>query len=215
MGGPCQNVYARITKGIDYPANYVNIIEIFIGSAGMSTSPGDILKFWFEELTPARWWRADDALDRTILRRFAGCWEDAAAGRLDHWQDDALSCLALIIVLDQFSRNIHRGTPKAFAQDGKALAIAEHALARGFDRNVAPERRLFFYMPYEHAEDLAMQEKSVALFERLGKQEQTEYAIRHRDIVARFGRFPHRNAILGRKSSEEEEDFLAQPGSSF
>lgn len=204
-----------ITKGIVNLVQYVNIIEIYIGCVGMSTSPDDILNFWFGELEPAQWWQADDALDRTICHRFSNCWKDAADGRLDHWQENARSCLALIIVLDQFSRNIHRGTPQAFAQDEKALSVAEHALARGFDRDVSPERRVFFYMPYEHAEDLQMQEKSVALFRRLGLKEQTEYAIRHRDIIARFGRFPHRNAILGRKNSENEEVFLTQPGSSF
>ncbi len=181
----------------------------------MNPAPDDILHFWFSELDPAEWWQAGDALDQQIRTRFISCWEKAAEGRLDHWQEEAPSCLALIIVLDQFSRNLHRGTPKAFSQDAKALQIAETALEKGFDQKLEPQKRIFFYMPYEHAEDMAMQEKSVALFRCLGLKEQTDYAIRHRDIIARFGRFPHRNAILGRKSSDEETTFLAQPGSSF
>ncbi len=181
----------------------------------MNPATDDVLHFWFSELDPAQWWQADDALDQLIRDRFLSCWKRAAEGQLDHWQEEAPSCLALIIVLDQFSRNLHRGTPKAFSQDGKALKIAETALEKGFDQQVEPQKRMFFYMPFEHAEDMAMQEKSVALFERLGLKEQTDYAIRHRDIIARFGRFPHRNAILGRESSREETEFLTKPGSSF
>lgn len=123
--------------------------------------------------------------------------------------------LALVIVLDQFSRQIYRGEAKAFAQDGHALTVAKHAIASGFDQDALPVHRLFWYLPFEHSENLADQDRAIELLEPLGNAEWTRYAREHRDVIARFGRFPHRNAALGRENTPEEEAYLAQPGSGF
>ena len=180
------------------------------------TTPEDVLTYWFApgpERT-ARWFRGDAATDADVRRRFASTLESAAHGELDGWAATPRGRLALIVVLDQFSRNVHRGTARAFAQDAHALALCVAGLARGDDRALAPEERAFFYLPLEHAEDAAMQARSVACFEALAAEapEQSgfvDYAREHRDVIARFGRFPHRNAILGRRSTPDEEAFLA------
>ncbi len=135
-------------------------------------------------------------------------------GGLEQWRSTPLAALALVVVLDQFSRNMFRGTPRAFAGDPAALAAATVALERGFDRLLSPAERIFMYLPFEHAEDLAAQHRSLALFEALDPND-LEYARRHHEIIARFGRFPHRNAVLGRESTPEEIEFLKGPGSSF
>jgi uncharacterized protein (DUF924 family) len=149
-----------------------------------------------------------------VRRRFLPLWEQAARGELDRWRSAPLASLALIVVLDQFPRNMFRGTARAFASDALALAAARSALERSFDRLLSREERTFVYLPFEHAEDLAAQRRSLALFRALDPDDM-EYARRHYEIIARFGRFPHRNAILGRESTPEEADFLKQPGSSF
>lgn len=141
-------------------------------------------------------------------------WEKAARGELDRWRSAPLASLALIVVLDQFPRNMFRGTSRAFASDPMALAAARNALERAFDRLLSPQERTFMYLPFEHAEDLAAQRRSLALFQALDPNDM-EYARRHYEIIARFGRFPHRNAVLGRESTAEELDFLKQAGSSF
>lgn len=185
-----------------------------------------VLAFWFgtpddAEFTKPRraWFTKDPAFDAEIRRRFGRLYEDALAGRCDHWRDDPQACLALILLFDQFSRNMFRDTPRAFAADPRALELARHAVAMGFDRRVPVVHRAFFYLPFEHSEDIADQHRAVALFEAVdphpGKAEGIDYAVRHRDIIARFGRFPHRNAILGRESTAEEIAFLNQPNSSF
>ncbi|MBI4184994.1 MAG: DUF924 domain-containing protein [Proteobacteria bacterium] len=181
-----------------------------------------VLTFWFGPRAGpgfgekrAAWFKAGLAFDREIAKRFAAEAEAAAAGRLHHLAATAEGALALVILLDQFPRNIHRGTPRAFAADRHAREVAAAALARGFDRELAPTQRLFLYLPFEHGEELADQERAVALVAALGDAEALDYAIRHRDIIARFGRFPHRNAILGRASTAKEAAFLKQPGSSF
>ena len=135
-------------------------------------------------------------------------------GELDRWRSTPLAALALIVVLDQFSRNLFRGTPRAFVGDPAALAAAASAIERGFDRLLSAQERTFAYMPFEHAEDLAAQRRSLALFGALDPDD-IDYAKRHHDIIARFGRFPHRNAALGRESTPEEIEFLKRPGSSF
>ena len=135
-------------------------------------------------------------------------------GELERWQSTPLAALALVVVLDQFSRNMFRGTRRAFAGDPAALAAATHMLEGGFDRLLCAQERTFVYMPFEHAEDLAAQRRSLVLFEALDPNDM-EYARRHHDIIARFGRFPHRNAVLGRESTPEEIEFLKRPGSSF
>jgi len=174
-------------------------------------TPQDVLDFWFAR--PADWFRKSDAFDIEIRNRFFQLHEQMAAGMKD-WLQTADRCLARIIVLDQFPRNMFRGTPRAFATDHLALEAARHALAKKFDSGYSREERIFAYLPFEHSESLADQERACELMQPLG-DEQYRYAIAHRDIIARFGRFPHRNAILGRASTPEEVAFLATPGSSF
>jgi len=141
-------------------------------------------------------------------------WEQAVRGELERWRSTPLAALALVVVLDQFSRNMFRGTPRAFVGDPAALAAAAGLIERGFDRVLSAQERTFTYMPFEHAEDIAAQRRSLALFEALDPNDM-EYARRHHEIIARFGRFPHRNAVLGRESTPEEIEFLKQPGSLF
>lgn len=175
----------------------------------------EVLSFWFSRRVEPLWFRSDPALDAEIRGRFGGLVAAAGAGERDGWLATPTGALALVILLDQFPRNIYRGTPAAFAADAKARVVADRALALGHDRQVEPARRMFFYLPFEHSEQLADQERSLALFTALGDAELLDYAVRHHDIIARFGRFPHRNAVLGRPSTAEERAFLTQPGSAF
>lgn len=175
---------------------------------------GDVLGFWFEECVPEQWFKKDDAFDQTLRDRFGLVHERVMTRAHERCLTDADTALAATIALDQFSRNMFRGTPAAFAADAKAFAIAEAAVARGFDQSVPEARRQFFYLPFEHAEDAGVQQQSVALFAALGP-EALRWAEAHKVIIDRFGRFPHRNAILGRVSTPEELEFLAGPGSSF
>jgi uncharacterized protein (DUF924 family) len=182
----------------------------------------EVLQFWFGEPPGARlkrWFEKDPALDAGIRRRFLPLYETLARGEHADWLDAAGRCLARIVVLDQFPRNMFRGTPRAFATDSLALQAARHALERGYDRGLLPVERLFIYLPFEHSEALADQERACELCRPLAAFPETDdayrYALAHRDIVARFGRFPHRNAILGRASTPEEVEFLKQPGSGF
>jgi uncharacterized protein (DUF924 family) len=197
----------------------------------MTRSPEDVLSFWFgppgsPPLTNAELWFArDDAFDARIRERFAATLRAAAAGELEAWRDTPTGALALVVVLDQFSRNLNRDSPGAFANDPAARDVAKDVRARHLDRALAPVERSFLYLPYEHAEDLALQEESVALFAELAAAAPPElaehlrttldYARRHRDVIARFGRFPHRNDVLGRASSPAEIAFLKEPGSRF
>ena len=185
-----------------------------------------ILDFWFlppgepgHRTSRPEWFRKDAAFDLLIRQRFGDQIERALAGGLLEWDDEPRGALARIILLDQFTRNAFRDTPRAFAGDSLALAAALALVGAGSDRQLAPVERWFVYLPLEHAEDLAIQERSVALFNALaaepGMEGIVEYAVRHRDIVARFGRFPHRNRILGRASTPEEDEFLKLPGSGF
>ncbi len=177
--------------------------------------PGDP---WFSQFR-AEWFRKDAAFDQEIRRRFSSLLEELALGKYQDWLLSPRSSLAFVIVLDQFSRNVFRGDARAFAQDALARSAADRAIGRGFDAEVSPLERTFLYLPFMHSEELADQERSVALFEALAAGERNEssvdYARRHRDIIARFGRFPHRNAVLGRSSTPEEVAFLSEPGSSF
>lgn len=188
------------------------------------STPADVLLFWFgpgDERGKAhkRWFVTDVAFDREVRERFLSLYEQTAAGKLAHLKESAADCLALILVLDQFPRNMFRGTPRAFATDPLALETARHAVDRGFDRGLLPVERLFVYLPFEHSEALADQEKSCELTKPLDAYPETHdvyrYALLHRDIIRRFGRFPHRNAILGRTNTPEEIEFLKGPGSSF
>ena len=181
----------------------------------------DILDFWLGAGTSARdeWFRKDPAFDAAIRTHFGATVEAALAGAYSQWTAGPRGALALVLLLDQFTRNLFRGTPKMYAGDARALAVADAAVAAGHDRALASFERAFLYMPFEHAEDLAMQERSIALYSRLaeetGIESPLEWAEKHAAVVRRFGRYPHRNAILGRASTPEEIAFLAQPGSSF
>jgi uncharacterized protein (DUF924 family) len=189
------------------------------------TSPLEVLTFWFADRARALWFSRSDAFDAEIRERFGATAAAAAAGELDAWGSDGDGALALIVVLDQFPRNLHRGSPLAFAGDARARAAASAAIDRGFDLAAPLDRRAFFYLPFEHSELLADQDRSVELFgrwveahpedNRAGAEDQMTYAVRHREIIERFGRFPHRNAVVGRDSTAEEIAFLAEPGSSF
>ncbi|MEM6463938.1 MAG: DUF924 family protein [Pseudomonadota bacterium] len=178
-------------------------------------SPETVNAFWFETLTREDWFKKSDALDRDISQRFTATHLALAADVPDEWRASADAVLALIIVFDQFARNIYRGTPLAFATDALALREAKDAVASGLDQQVAKERRLFFYLPYEHSEDLVEQDRSVELISKLEIEELTKYAHLHRDVIVAHGRFPHRNAILGRDNTPEEEVYLSQPDAGF
>jgi uncharacterized protein (DUF924 family) len=184
------------------------------------TDAADVLAFWFADGPDTRraaWFQKDDAFD-AACRKFERAHEAAKRGDLDHWAATLEGVLALLILLDQLSRNLHRGSPEAFAADSKARAIAAAAIARGDDRAMTPVQRMFVYLPFEHSEDAADQDRSVALFEsiREGLGDNTvDYAERHRDVIRRFGRFPHRNAVLDRANTPEEDAYLAEPGSGF
>jgi uncharacterized protein (DUF924 family) len=173
----------------------------------------DVLNFWFHELTPEQWFKRDEALDRTIIARFSNhhAQVEATADLLA----DAPTARTAIIILDQFSRNMFRGLPRAFASDARALELSEAAIERGFDHGATAPERLFLYLPFEHAENADAQARSVALISSIGVELYTKSALAHQAIIQRFGRFPHRNAILGRTSTPEETSFLQQPGSSF
>lgn len=193
----------------------------------MLASPArEILEFWFGPAdSPDRgrprkeWFRKDPQFDGLVRSRFANIHPQAVAGIYDDWQELPEGSLALAIALDQFPRNMYRGEARAFASDELALKVAREAVARGWDRKLLPVQRWFMYLPYEHCEDRKTQEEAVALFETLrGDRDSAssiDYAYRHRDVIARFGRFPHRNAILGRTSTPEELEFLSQRGSGF
>lgn len=177
--------------------------------------PSDILDFWFTELTPAQWYRSGPAIDLDIVRRFQPLYGELSRNVPGDWTMTARGTLAAIIVLDQFPRNMFRATPQAFATDDKALALSAQAIARKFDEGLAQREKQFLYMPYQHAEDRQVQARSLELFAALGDPAILGFAKSHHDIIARFGRFPHRNAILGRVSTPEELEFLKEPGSSF
>ncbi len=178
-------------------------------------APNDIIQFWFSPEARPHWFLASDAFDARMRERFGALSELAGAGELDDWAKTPEGSLALILLLDQVPRNIHRHAAQAFRSDDKALALAKKAIAAGFDMSVGKDERLFFYLPLQHAEDIATQDEAVRLVEALGDEEHTNYARRHRDIIQRFWRFPHRNAQLGRTSTQAEIEFLKQPGSSF
>jgi len=173
----------------------------------------DILRFWFEE-HPKDWFVKNPSFDAQIRTRFLALHESAVAGRLAHWADDPRSGLALVIALDQFPRNIFRGAARAFAADPLARAAGRVILQRDWDKQMTRSEQLFAYLPFEHSESLEDQDLSCDLMKDFDP-EQLRYALRHREIIQRFGRFPHRNGILGRESTAAEIEFLAQPGSGF
>jgi uncharacterized protein (DUF924 family) len=197
----------------------------------MADSVEDVLAFWFGApgapplANAPHWFSADPAFDEAVRTRFEGLVARAGAGELEAWRESPPGALALVVTLDQFPRNLYRGSARAFACDPAALDVSLDAQARGFDRALSPVERWFLYLPLMHAESLARQQRSVALFEALAAEapaslagalaDAADFARRHRDVIARFGRFPHRNRALGRASTAEELAFLEQPGSSF
>jgi uncharacterized protein (DUF924 family) len=189
------------------------------------TTPEDVLAFWFADgpdTQRAVWFRRDAAFDADVSARFAGTLREARLGALDAWAATPRGALALSIVLDQFPRNLLRDSPEAYASDSKARDVASRAIARGFDRRLTPVERVFLYLPFEHSEEARDQDEAVRLFETLadtpgmvGPESVIDYAHRHREVIRRFGRFPHRNAMLGRVSTEAERAYLAQAGADF
>ncbi|BAU64863.1 hypothetical protein STA3757_22390 [Stanieria sp. NIES-3757] len=186
----------------------------------------EVLNFWFGKPEtegygqPRQFWFVkQNDVDQEIKSRFYSIYQLAAKGKLDFWQETPLSCLALIVVLDQFPRNMFRGKPQAFATDTLALKFAQYALSQNYDQQLLPVQRWFIYLPFEHSENFEHQQTAVNLFSTLKDDPNSartiEYAIRHLEIIERFGRFPHRNQILGRESTPEELEFLSQPGSKF
>jgi uncharacterized protein (DUF924 family) len=173
--------------------------------------PADVLRFWCDA-GPDRWFTKTDAFDAAIREQFLATYEAAATGALSDWEGMADGALALVIVLDQFARNMFRNDARAFAADPMARAVADRAIARGHDREIAPRERQFFYLPFEHCETLANQRRCVALFRALGDADMIKWAELHADIIRRFGRFPHRNAILGRATTPAEQAFLDAGG---
>lgn len=199
-----------------------------------TSTPNTVLDFWFgnagDDTATAQaqqklWWSKNATVDADIRGRFADLVESAAAGKFGHWAQDARGRLALILLFDQFPRNMYRDTPRAFSYDPLARQLALAGIASGADRELRAIERVFFYLPLEHSESAALQERCVTLFTALAAgvpeadrktfQGYVDYAVRHRDVIHRFGRFPHRNHILGRVSTPEETAFLKQPGSSF
>ena len=192
----------------------------------MPSRAREVLDFWFgREGDPEygqfrdEWFRQDPEFDARVTDKFAGLYEEAAAGELDNWRDDAESCLALVIVLDQFPRNMFRGDGRTHAEDDRAFGVSAYAVEHALDRELPAFQRMFLYMPFMHSENVEDQRRSVQLFERLAREEGApdvvSYAVGHRDIIERFGRFPHRNEILGRETTPEEAVFLTTEGSSF
>ena len=180
----------------------------------------DILTFWFETTDLSAvferkqvWFRSTPEFDREVAERYTGIHERAAGGAFDRFAESRAECLALVLALDQFPRNIFRGTPRAFGSDAKAREIARIALDRGHDEGLCPAFKAFFYLPFEHSESLADQERALALYRGLGEERALQAAIGHHDAIRRFGRFPHRNAVLGRENTADEAEYLKTPPS--
>lgn len=178
-------------------------------------TPQTILNFWFSDTAQPFWFEKSDAFDQSIRTQFAEIWRQAAQSELDAWRDTLEGRLAEIIVLDQFSRNLFRNSPQAFAQDNMAVALAQEALRQSGFEHLPEIRRKFMLMPLMHSESRAIHEQALPLFQRYTDPVTVDFEIRHKAIIDRFGRYPHRNAVLGRASTPEETEFLKQPGSAF
>jgi len=178
----------------------------------LPSQAGEVLHFWYHELEPKQWWKRDDAVDRVVISRFSALYEQVADAIPESWLVTPEGRLAAIIVLDQFPRNMFRGSTKTFMTDAMALALAEETIEAGLEKELTQQECSILYMPFQHSEDRDVQERSVALFEALGDVIQLDFARKHKTIIDRFGRFPHRNEILGRASSKQELEFLKEPG---
>ena len=175
----------------------------------------EVLKFWFEEIEPKKWWVADPAFDKLVQDRFLPLLNQAAQGELFSWRREPRGRLAEVMVLDQFSRNIFRNTPRAFSQDPIALVLAQEAVGAGLHLSLTPVERSFLMLPYMHSESRSIHVEAERLYREFAPPANYDFELKHKAIIDRFGRYPHRNQILGRVSSLEEIDFLGQPGSSF
>lgn len=191
--------------------DYTENVEMTDNNSALRPTPTEIITFW-RDAGYERWYKKDEAFDAEIRRRFLATWEAALAGQCDDWQNSDDGTLALLIVLDQFPRNMFRGDPRTFTSDPKAREVADRAIARGVDQRLDSVMRQFVYLPFEHSENLADQQRSVALFKALGDAENLRYAEIHEDIIRKFGRFPHRNPVLGRDTTEAEQAFLTSGG---
>jgi len=174
-----------------------------------------VLDFWFRELSPVQWWKKSAAIDRIIAERFTRTHELACRDELKHWRTQAHGRLAEIIVLDQFSRNLYRESPRAFAQDNMALVLAQEAIALSLQNELSSQEKAFLYLPFMHSESLAIHQQALPLFSEPGLARNLQSELQHKAIIERFKRYPHRNKVLGRQSTAEEIEFLQQPGSSF
>lgn len=174
-----------------------------------------VLKFWFEELTPQQWFVKSDEIDSLIKVRFTALLKSASKSELYEWRESAEGRLAEIIVLDQFSRNIYRGQPKSFSHDPLALVLAQEAISIGADKSLTDQQKSFLYMPFMHSESAIIHQQAVKLFSQPGLENNLDFEMKHKVIIDKFGRYPHRNKILGRESTPEEIGFLKQPNSSF
>jgi len=175
----------------------------------------DILKFWFDDIDESLWWSKDDKFDQVIKEKFSDIHTKATRCELFEWRTIAEGRLAEIIILDQFSRNIFRDSPLAFANDSLALALSQEAISVEADKELKPIQRTFLYMPFMHSESIKIHEIAVDLYQRNGRQLSIDFEIKHKEIIDKFGRFPHRNKILGRESTNEEIEFMKQKGSGF
>ena len=175
----------------------------------------EVLKFWFEDIDPKMWWAAEPAFDELVRQKFEGLFQQAASGELYSWRVEARGRLAEVIVLDQFSRNMYRSSPRSFAQDPVALVLAQEAVSLGAHHRLSPVERSFLFLPYMHSESRRIHVVAEQLYREFAPPANLGFEIRHKAIIDRFGRYPHRNEILGRASTAEEIEFLKQPGSSF
>lgn len=175
----------------------------------------EIIKFWFGEIEPESWWKKDARLDQLVRDRFMGIYQQAASCELFEWRQDALGWLAEIIVLDQFPRNMFRDTPQAFKTDRLAVILTQEAVSNQVDQELTSPQKSFLYMPLMHSESPLIHETALELYSQPGLEFNLDFAKKHKAIIDRFGRYPHRNAVLGRESTDEEVAFLAGPGSSF
>lgn len=185
------------------------------GIVNHEITPQDVLFYWFDELTPNDWFAGDNTLDKAISERFSPLLKSAEKSELFSWRTTPHGRLAEIIVLDQFSRNIYRGTPQAFTQDPLALALAQEAILLEMDEQLTTTEKAFLYMPFMHSESNIIHEKAIELFKKPGLENNYDFELKHKVIIDRFGRYPHRNEVLGRESTLEEIEFLQQPGSRF
>ena len=174
-----------------------------------------IIEFWFDQIDPKQWWVKDRDFDRLITDRYGDIHRQACHCELSHWRLNHLGRLAEIIIIDQFSRNIYRNSPAAFAHDSLALALSQEAISLGADEAMDSDQKAFLYMPHMHSESLAIHDQAIKLFDQPGLEKNLAFEKQHRDIIAKFGRYPHRNRLLNRRSTEKEKAFLSQPNSSF